>query len=107
MAGNITHLTEATFDEHIMGASGPVLVDFWADWCGPCKKLAPILDEIAAEHATLEIAKVDVQDQQGLAVRFGVQSIPTLILFNDGEPVTTIVGSRPKADLVEMVDQHI
>jgi len=101
MSANIHTLTDATFDEEIKGAELPVLVDFWAEWCGPCKMIAPILEEVAAEQSgKLKVAKVNVDDCPNAALRFEVMSIPTLIVFKDGEPVKRIVGAKPKSALV-------
>ncbi len=108
MAGAITNLTDSTFDEEIGSASGPVLVDFWAEWCGPCKTIAPILEEIADEQAgSLGVAKVNVDDSPGLAQRFGVMSIPTLILFDSGEPAKRLVGAKGKPQLLEELADFI
>jgi thioredoxin 1 len=102
MGEHTTQLTDATFDETIGGSSEPVLVDFWAEWCGPCKMIAPILDEIASEQAgKLTIAKLNIDDNPAAAQRFGVMSIPTLILFQDGEPKKTLVGAKGKGQLLE------
>ena len=108
MAGAITNLTDSTFDEEIGSATGPVLVDFWAEWCGPCTMIAPILEEIADEQAgTLSIAKVNVDDAPSLAQRFGVMSIPTLILFDGGEPAKRLVGAKGKPQLLEELAEFI
>lgn len=108
MSAAITHLSDATFDEEIGGSSEPVLVDFWAEWCGPCKMIAPVLEEIASENPdSIKIAKLNVDEAQGVARRFEVMSIPTLILFKDGQPVKRMVGAKPKqallADLAEFI----
>lgn len=97
----IENLTESTFDELISTSEVPVLVDFWAEWCGPCKAIAPILEEIADEQdGQLKIAKVDVDSNQQLALNHQVMSIPTLILFQDGEPSKRLVGAKSKRDLL-------
>jgi thioredoxin 1 len=102
MGEHTTQLSDSTFDEAIGGSTEPVLVDFWAEWCGPCKMVAPILDEIASEQAgKLTIAKLDIDANPDVAMRFGVMSIPTMILFVDGEPKKTIVGAKGKGQLLE------
>ena len=102
MAATITTLTDSTFDEEIAAASAPVLVDFWAEWCGPCLAVAPVLEEIASEQGgRLQIAKVNVDESVGLARRFEVLSIPTMILFSDGEARVRLVGAKPKGKLLE------
>lgn len=102
MSELITNVTVETFDEVVAGATGPVLVDFWAEWCGPCKMIAPILDEIAAEHGeNISIAKVNVDEAGELAQRYQVMSIPTLLVFNDGEVAKRMVGASGKAKLLE------
>ena len=108
MAGSTITLSEITFDEQVNGASTPVLVDFWAEWCGPCKMIAPILDEIASEQeGRLTVAKLNVDDAPDIARRFGVMSIPTLILFNDGEPAKRVVGAKPKAALLGELAEYL
>ena len=95
-------LTEQTFDEEIKSADTPILVDFWAEWCGPCKMIAPVLDQIASDHAeTLRIGKINIDENLALARRFEVMSIPTLILFKDGEPKLRIIGAKGKGQLLE------
>ena len=102
MADNISTLSDATFDEQIGSASEPVIVDFWAEWCGPCKMIAPILGEIAEEQAgKLQVAKLNVDDNPDTARRFGVMSIPTMIVFKDGEEAARIVGAKGKGQLLD------
>lgn len=100
MAAGITDLTDSNFSEEVAASDLPVLVDFWAEWCGPCKTIAPVLEEIAQEHGDkIRIAKVDVDSEQALAMRFGIQGIPTMIVFNGGEPDLRITGAMGKPQL--------
>jgi thioredoxin 1 len=99
-APNIVNLTQENFDAEVLKASTPVLVDFWAEWCGPCKMIAPVLDELATENAgQVKIGKVNIDQQQGLAAQYGVRAIPTLLLFHRGEVADQMVGLRSKKDL--------
>jgi thioredoxin 1 len=105
---DIATLTDTTFDEIIGASDEPLLVDFWAEWCGPCKMIAPILDEIAAEHAgKLRVAKVNVDDNPDVARRYDVMSIPTLIVFQDGQPAKRLVGAKGKGQLLNELDVFI
>lgn len=106
--GNAVQLTDASFDDVIANSETPILVDFWAEWCGPCKMIAPILDEISQEMTgKLTIGKLDVDASGSTAMAYGVMSIPTLILFKGGEPVERLVGYMPKAQLLGKIAKHL
>ena len=101
----IIHATDQNFDENIK--EGLVLVDFWAPWCGPCKMIAPVLEELDGEiEGKAKIVKVDVDDNQETAGKYGIMSIPTLVLFKDGEIVDKVVGFKPKEALAELIEKH-
>lgn len=98
----ITHLTDSTFNEEVVASNVPVVVDFWAEWCKPCKMIAPILEEIAESHIeTIRVTKVNVDENPGLAVTYDVRSIPTLIVFKDGQEAHRIIGAKGKPQLLE------
>lgn len=100
--------TDQTFDADVLKSTRPVLVDLWAEWCGPCRAIAPILEELDSDYGEkLTIAKLDVDANPGTASRFSVRSIPTLLLFNQGELVETTVGIQPKASLASLVDKYM
>ena len=95
-----TDVTEASFEEEVLKSDKPVVVDFWAEWCGPCHAVAPVLDKIAAERKDdLKLVKVNIDHEQGLAMRYGIASIPTIVLFKGGEPAAAAVGAQPKTAL--------
>ncbi|MCX6018424.1 MAG: thioredoxin [Chloroflexi bacterium] len=106
MSENTVVATDAAFDKLV--AKGVTLVDFWATWCGPCRQIAPIVEQIALENqGNLTVAKLDVDQNGNTAMKYGVQSIPTLILFKDGEPVERLVGFRPKESLMSKIRPHL
>ena len=92
-------VTEQTFEDEVLKSEKPVIVDFWAEWCGPCHAVAPVLDRIVEERPELKLVKVNIDEEQGLAQRFGIQSIPTMILFKGGEPAASALGAMPKGML--------
>src|SRR5437773_12569806 len=103
---NIVILTQENFASEVLQSPTPVLVDFWAEWCGPCKMIAPVLDELAEEYqGRLKIGKVNIDEQQALAAEYGIRAIPTLLLFNQGQVADQIVGLRSKRDLKASLDQ--
>ena len=104
----IKHLSDASFEADVLKASTPVLVDYWAEWCGPCKMIAPILDEVAGTYqGKLQIAKMNVDENREIPAKFGIRGIPTLMLFKDGELAATKVGALNKSQLAAFMDQHM
>jgi thioredoxin 1 len=108
MSEKIETFTDATFDENVKASDVPVLVDFWAEWCGPCKMISPVLEEIAQEHeGKIRIGKLNIDDNLDVTRRFDVMSIPTLILFKDGEPQVRLIGAKPKGQLLEEISAYL
>ncbi len=108
MSDSVLHVTDSDFNETVIKASKPVLVDYWAEWCGPCKMIAPVLDEIANDYADkLTVVKVNIDDNPATPQHYGVRGIPTLMLFKDGEVEATKVGALTKSQLADFIDSNI
>jgi len=104
----IKHISDASFDTDVLQADKPVLVDYWAEWCGPCKAIAPILDEVAGTYGDkLQVAKMNVDENRDIPAKFGIRGIPTLMLFKNGELAATKVGALSKAQLTAFIDQQL
>lgn len=105
---SLAQITEQDFQEKVLNASGPVLVDFWAEWCGPCRALGPVIESLADDYRDKAlIAKVDVDSNQQIAMKYGIRSIPTVMLFNAGEIVDTFIGVRPRGDYAASIDRQL
>ena len=108
MSENIHYVTDATFEQEVLQAGSPVLVDYWADWCGPCKMISPMLDEVAREYAgRLKVCKLNIDENQGTPPKFGIRGIPTLMIFKNGNVEATKVGALSKSQLTAFVDSNI
>lgn len=101
---SVKHITKTNFNDEVLQAPGTVLIDFWASWCGPCRMLSPVVDEIAAERQDVKVCKVNVDEEPELAQTFGVASIPTLVVMRDGRALRQSVGVRPKSDILAMLN---
>ena len=104
---SVITITSANFESEVLKSDKPVLVDFWASWCGPCKMMSPVVDEIAAESDAIKVGKINVDDQPQLAQKFGVMSIPALLLFKDGAVAAQTVGAQPKAALLKVIERAL
>ncbi len=108
MSDLIVHVTDSSFDSEVLKADGPVLVDYWAEWCGPCKMIAPVLDEVASEYSDkIRVAKLNIDDNPATPPKYGIRGIPTLMLFKNGEVEATKVGAVSKAQLTAFLDENI
>ncbi len=108
MSERIVHITDDSFEQEVLQSSNPVLVDYWADWCGPCKMIAPVLDEIADEYeGKIRIAKLNIDENPNTPPRYGIRGIPTLMLFKDGEVEATKVGAVSKSQLTAFIDSNL
>lgn len=108
MSDLIQHVTDDSFEQDVLKAEGPVLVDYWAEWCGPCKMIAPILDEVAKEYAgRLKVVKLNIDQNELTPPKFGIRGIPTLMIFKDGQVVATKVGALAKGQLTAFIDSHV
>ena len=108
MAENMVHYTDSNWDQEVLKSDTPVLVDFWAEWCGPCHALAPTVSSIADSYAgRMKVGKLNVDENERTAIKYGVRSIPTLMLFKGGEVKEVLIGNRPKGEIVQVLEKHV
>ena len=105
--GAAATFTDDNFQSEVLDSANPVLVDFWAPWCGPCRQIAPVVDQLASENAVAKVGKLDVDENQGTAMKYGVQNIPTLLLFKNGQIVERVLGIQPKTKLQDLINRHL
>ena len=105
--GNVAEFTDDNFEAEVLNSDKPVLVDFWATWCGPCRAVAPVIEELAGEYENVKFGKLDIDSSRATAMKYDVQSIPTMIIYQNGEPIQRTMGAQPKSALAKMIDSAV